>query len=81
AGVFAVRQGKPLFENLRRALLGQPLKPYKPQEQYLSLIGTGDKRAIASRGAFTTPPHQLLWCWKDYIDRRFMQQFSSRMGE
>ncbi|MDB9335592.1 FAD-dependent oxidoreductase, partial [Nodularia spumigena] len=47
AGVFAVRQGKPLFENLRRALLGQPLKPYKPQEQYLSLIGTGDKRAIA----------------------------------
>lgn len=32
AGVFAVRQGKPLFKNLRRSLLRQPLKPYKPQK-------------------------------------------------
>ncbi|BAY18926.1 FAD-dependent pyridine nucleotide-disulfide oxidoreductase [Anabaenopsis circularis NIES-21] len=76
AGVFAVRQGKPLFENLQRIILGKPLKPYIPQQQYLSLIGTGDKRAIATKGAFTLPPHPLLWCWKDWIDRRFMKQFS-----
>ncbi|WP_414529276.1 FAD-dependent oxidoreductase [Nodularia chucula] len=75
AGVFAVRQGQPLFENLQRFLLGQPLKPYKPQRQYLSLIGTGDKRAIASKGIFTSSPHGLFWWWKDLIDRRFMQQF------
>ena len=50
AGVFAVRQGKPLFENLQRILLGKPLKPYKPQKQYLSLIGTGDGRAIYATG-------------------------------
>lgn len=76
AGVFAVRQGKPLFDNLQRLLLGKALKPYKPQKQYLSLIGTGDKRAIASRGSFTLPPHKLLWSLKDWIDRRFMQRFS-----
>ncbi|PMB50794.1 selenide, water dikinase SelD [Fischerella thermalis CCMEE 5205] len=76
AGVFAVRQGKPLFENLRRFLLGKPLKPYIPQKQYLSLIGTGDGRAIATRGPFTLPPHRLLWQWKDWIDRRFMERFS-----
>ncbi|MBE9004547.1 FAD-dependent oxidoreductase [Fortiea sp. LEGE XX443] len=75
AGVFAVRQGKPLFENLQRTVLGKPLKAYKPQQQYLSLIGTGDKRAIATKGAFTLPPHPLLWCWKDWIDRRFMERF------
>ncbi|MBD2346619.1 FAD-dependent oxidoreductase [Anabaena subtropica] len=75
AGVFAVRQGKPLFENLRRMLWGQSLKPYKPQQQYLMLIGTGDKRAIATRGCITLPPHQLFWQWKDWIDRRFMQKF------
>ncbi|MBD2434070.1 selenide, water dikinase SelD [Fischerella muscicola CCMEE 5323] len=77
AGVFAVRQGKPLFENLRRFLLGKPLKPYIPQKQYLSLIGTGDGRAIATRGPFTLPPHRLLWQWKDWIDRRFMERFSN----
>ncbi|BAB75006.1 FAD-dependent oxidoreductase [Anabaena sp. FACHB-709] len=75
AGVFAVRQGKPLFDNLRRKLTGQALKPYKPQQQYLSLIGTGDKRAIATKGCITLPPHQLCWQWKDWLDRRFMQQF------
>ncbi|BAY07684.1 selenide, water dikinase SelD [Calothrix sp. NIES-2098] len=77
AGVFAVRQGKPLFENLQRYLLGKPLKPYKPQKHYLSLIGTGDGKAIATKGAFTLPPHQLLWRWKDWIDRRFMQRFQN----
>ncbi|WP_089094108.1 FAD-dependent oxidoreductase [Nodularia sp. NIES-3585] len=80
AGVFAVRQGQPLFENLQRTLLGQPLKPYIPQQQYLSLIGTGDKRAIACKGSLTSPPHQLLWCWKDWIDRRFMQRFRFEEG-
>ncbi|MBD2497880.1 FAD-dependent oxidoreductase [Nostoc sp. FACHB-280] len=76
AGVFAVRQGKPLFENLQRMILGKPFKPYIPQQQYLSLIGTGDKRAIATKGAFTLPPHPLIWCWKDWIDCRFMQSLS-----
>ncbi|MDR9402276.1 MAG: FAD-dependent oxidoreductase [Halothece sp. Uz-M2-17] len=74
AGVFAVRQGKPLFQNLQRTILGNPLKPYHPQKNYLSLIGTGDESAIASWGnlGFHSP---LLWRWKDYIDRQFMTQF------
>ncbi|WP_413171532.1 FAD-dependent oxidoreductase [Anabaena azotica] len=75
AGVFAVRQGKPLYENLRRMISGASLKPYKPQTTYLSLIGTGDGRALANRGNLTLPPHQLWWCWKDLIDRNFMEQF------
>lgn len=75
AGVFAVRQGKPLFNNLRQTLLGKPLKPYKPQKQYLSLIGTGDGKAIASWGAFGFGSTHWLWHWKDRIDRQFMQRF------
>lgn len=75
AGVFAVRQGKPLSENLRRIIEGKQLVPYIPQKDYLSLIGLGDGRAIASRGHFTLPPHPLLWQWKDWIDRNFMSQF------
>ena len=76
AGVFAVRQGKPLFENLQQFLLGKPLKPFAPQSQYLALIGTGNKRAIASRGNFMWES-PLLWYWKDWIDRKFMQSFTN----
>jgi selenide,water dikinase len=82
AGVFAVRQGKPLFENLRRTLLGQPLKPYTPQKCYLSLIGTSKdsdsnqrNAAIASWGPFGWQS-STLWQLKDGIDRRFMDRFS-----
>ncbi len=75
AGVFAVRQGKPLFSNLRRFALGEALHDYIPQKHYLSLIGIGNQSAIASRGALTLPPSRLLWFWKDWIDRQFMKQF------
>ncbi|WP_009632527.1 selenide, water dikinase SelD [Synechocystis sp. PCC 7509] len=75
AGVFAVRQGKPLFNNLQKTLLSQPLQPYKPQKNYLSLIGTGDGKAIASWGNFGTGASRLLWNWKDKIDRQFMARF------
>ena len=75
SGVFAVRQGKPLFENLRRSLLHQPLKPFHPQTQSLSLIGTADGSAIAAWGKFGWQS-PLLWKAKDWIDRAFMQRFS-----
>ena len=76
AGVFAVRQGKPLADNLRRALQGQALQPFIPQKQFLSLIGTGGRSAIASRGNLTIGAYPWIWQWKDRIDRRFMQKFS-----
>eukprot|EP00899_Mesostigma_viride_P005299 jgi/Mesvir1/14770/Mv05411-RA.1 len=78
AGVFAVRQGPPLTENLRRRLQGQPLKRFKPQKQFLGLISTGDKYAVASRGPLCIAGiwGALLWKWKDWIDRKFMLAFS-----
>ncbi len=75
AGVFAVRQGKPLTVNLRRALLNQPLKPFSPQKTLLALISTGDKYAIAVKAGVHFEGSKL-WVWKDWIDRRFMQKFS-----
>ncbi|MGK7940565.1 MAG: selenide, water dikinase SelD [Crocosphaera sp.] len=74
AGVFAVRQGQPLFNNLQAIVLGKKLKNYHPQKHYLSLIGTGNKKAIASWGSFGLEG-SWLWKWKDKIDRKFMNQF------
>jgi selenide,water dikinase len=75
AGVFAVRQGPPLFENLQAFLKGESLKPFTPQKQYLNIIDTGDGSAIASRGPFTFES-KLMRAWKDRIDQKFMSLFS-----
>ena len=75
AGVFAVRMGKPLAENLRRSLRGEPLKAYRPQRDWLSLISTGDQHAVASRGALGFAG-DWVWRWKDHIDRSFMRMFT-----
>ena len=46
SGVYAVRQGPVLADNIRRALTGQALAPYKPQSDALYIVSTGERYAI-----------------------------------
>ncbi len=74
AGVYAVREAPVLYDNLRAVLSGGDLRPYKPQRDYLKLISLGDKSALAEKFG-TARKGSLLWKLKDYIDRKFMNQF------
>lgn len=74
AGVYAVRQGAILFENIRRLIVGKPLATYRPQSRYLSLLGCGDGTAIVDYRGWAW---RSRWAWqlKLWIDRRFMKRF------
>lgn len=74
AGVYAVRAGPPLAENLRRRALGQPVIRWQPQRRHLALISTGERYAVASRGVLALEG-AWLWTLKDWIDRRWMRMY------
>ncbi len=75
AGVFAVRQAPVLFNNLRAALTGGALKPYRPQADFLKLVSMGGKTALAQWHGVTIAG-TALWTLKDRIDRSFMGRVS-----
>jgi len=79
SGVFAVRQGPYLAQNIRAAVENKPLEKFKPQKQFLSLLGTGDTNAIASKGSFAAQGG-WVWAWKNHIDQKFMRMYEMEMA-
>ncbi|GJL72336.1 MAG: pyridine nucleotide-disulfide oxidoreductase [Nitrosomonas sp.] len=75
AGVYAVRQGPILTNNLIATLTGRSLRPFKPQHRFLSILATGGRHAVASRGALFAAG-KWVWYWKNHIDRKFMARFN-----
>lgn len=75
AGVFAVRAAPVLHANLRAALAGQPLRPFRPQADYLKLVALGAQEAVADKWGLSLAGARL-WRLKDRIDRQFMDRLS-----
>ncbi|MEO0438555.1 MAG: selenide, water dikinase SelD [Pseudomonadota bacterium] len=75
AGVYAVRQGPVLADNLTAYLTNGILKEHRPQTRFLSLLSLGKAQAIAERNGLVASG-AWAWRWKDRIDRRFMEQFA-----
>jgi selenide, water dikinase len=74
AGVFAVRAGPPLADNLRRRVRGAAPTDWQPQRTHLALISTGERYAVASYGPLKAEG-AWLWTVKDWIDRRWMRMY------
>jgi NADH dehydrogenase FAD-containing subunit len=74
SGVYAVRAGPALSNNLRAAVAGQPPKPHQPPQNSLNLISCGDRYAI---GAWGNTSFEGRWVWqlKNRIDRQFVARY------
>jgi selenide, water dikinase len=75
AGVWAVRSGAPLADNLRRAATGRPLEPWKPQRDALVILGLGHGRAVAWRNGVAMQGRKVFWL-KDRIDRNWIRKYT-----
>ena len=76
SGVFAVRAGPVLAQNLRALCTGQPPADWTPQQRALYLVSTGNHRAIAAWGRWSWSG-AWVWRWKERIDRGFVAKFGA----
>ncbi|MDB5594830.1 MAG: selenide, water dikinase SelD [Hyphomicrobiales bacterium] len=75
SGVYAVRAGPVLAENLRCAAARCGLQEFKPQEHVLYILSTGDRNAVATRNGISVSG-RICWMLKDWIDRGFISRFT-----
>ncbi len=72
SGVYAVRHGAVLAQNLR----GGELRSYAPQRRALALISCGSRYAIADWNGWSAEG-AWAWRWKDRNDRRWIAGFGT----
>jgi pyridine nucleotide-disulfide oxidoreductase family protein len=80
AGVFAVRAGPVIAENIRRLASGEPLTEFHPQSDYLKLVSLGDKRAVAEKYGLTVTGG-WIWRLKKSIDFSFLSAHRLSTGD
>ncbi|SIR18655.1 pyridine nucleotide-disulfide oxidoreductase family protein [Rhizobium sp. RU20A] len=80
AGVFAVRQGPVLADNLRRCLAGEDPRPFRPQRQWLALIALANGRAIADKWCLAASGRWVAR-WKHWNDSRFVRLYQDPDGQ
>lgn len=75
AGVYAVRAGPIIAQNVISFIKKEPLTNYEPQSGFLSLMMTGDSSSIGSKFGISFVG-KWVWELKDMIDMSFMDLFN-----
>ena len=78
AGVYAVREGPFIAQNIARFIRKEELLSYVPQRSFLSLLMTGDGSAVGTKFGITFKG-KWVWTMKDYIDQSFMDLFDANL--
>lgn len=74
AGVYAVRQGPILWDNIQRCLDGRSLVSYEPQRSFLKLLNMGDGTAVGEWKGFSFSGRWVMQL-KQRIDQKFMDMY------
>ncbi len=75
-GVYAVRQGPVLHQNLLAFLGRMPLKEFRPQKNYLLILNLGDGTGLLTYRNFVVRS-RWAFLFKDWLDRRFVGKFQT----
>ncbi len=75
AGVFAVRQGPVLADNLIATLTGRPFVAFMPQRSWLALVSLGDGRTVADKWGLAVAGRWVS-AWKHWNDTRFIRRYA-----
>jgi selenide,water dikinase len=68
AGVYAVRAGPVLHHNLLAKLAGKPLRVFRPQADFLTLLDLGDGTALGTK-------------WGLYLEGRWVSRLKARIDQ
>lgn len=80
AGVFAVRAGSVIAQNIRQFAHDRTLVRFTPQTDYLKIVSLGSKSAIAEKFGIAIGG-RLLWHLKRWIDTSFLRRHAARSGD
>ncbi|MGI9091689.1 MAG: FAD-dependent oxidoreductase [Gemmatimonadaceae bacterium] len=78
AGVYAVREGPVLAQNLWASLGSGTMRAYLPQTDFLVALDTADSKALLRWRGVVSHSRWALWV-KRWIDRRFVKQYRDLM--
>jgi selenide,water dikinase len=79
AGVFAVRAGPVLAENLLRTVRDEPLIRFSPQRAWLALISLGNGTTVADKWGLALGGRWVT-AWKHWNDAWFVRRYAFRDG-